>query len=165
MPKLDLSDIPFKGGSLYPGALARAVDGRSNQRVGDAGGLTQYGVNLVRLEPGAMSSLRHYHMEQDEFVMVTMGTCTLIDDDGEHEMRTGECATFPAGDANGHHLINKTDAPATFLVVGTRTKTETGYYSDIDMMVTMDNTGDNTGFAFTRKDGSPLTADQIGDET
>ena len=71
MPKLDLSQIPFKGGSTYPGKLAQAMAGRSSQRLGDAGGLTQYGVNMVRLEPGAASSLRHYHMQQDEFVIVT----------------------------------------------------------------------------------------------
>lgn len=161
MPKLDLSSIPVKTGSTYPGKLGDAVKGRSAQALGDAGGLTQYGVNLVRLEPGAASSIRHYHMEQDEFVMVTEGVCTLIDDHGEHLMELGDCATFPAGDTNGHHLVNQSDAPAAFLVVGTRTKTETGYYSDIDMMVTFDE----TGFSFTRKDGSPLTAAQTGDDT
>lgn len=159
MPRLDLSQIPAKGGSTYPGKLADAMAGRTSQRLGDAGGLSQYGVNLVRLAPGAMSSLRHYHMKQDEFVMVTEGTCILIDDHGEHAMQVGDCATFPAGEANGHHLVNKTEAPAAFLVVGTRTETETGYYSDLDMKVSMDATGYN----FTRKDGSPLTADQIGE--
>ena len=160
MPKLDLSQIPFKGGSSYPGKLAEAVGGRFNQGVGDAGGLTQFGVNIVRLEPQALSSLRHYHMEQDEFAIMLSGKCVLIDDDGEHEMLPGDCAAWPAGEANGHHLVNKTDAPATFLVVGTRTPTETGYYSDLDMMVKFDA----DGFRFTRKDGSPLTADQIGDD-
>ena len=152
MPKLNLSQVPFKGGSLYPGKLSDTMAGRSSQRLGDAGGLTQYGVNIVRLEPGAMSSLRHYHMEQDEFVMITEGTCTLVDDTGAHEMTTGDCATFPAGEANGHHLINKTDTPAAFLVVGMRTKTETVYYSDMDMKLKVDA----AGFAFTRKDGSSL---------
>ena len=158
MPKLDLSRIPFQGGSSYPGKLAEATAGRFVQRVGNAGGLTQYGVNIVRLEPQGMSSLRHYHMEQDEFAIMLSGTCVLIDDDGEHELQPGDCAAWPAGEANGHHLVNKTDAPATFLVVGTRTQTETTYYSDMDMMVKDD------GYSFTRKDGSPLTADQIGDD-
>lgn len=160
MPRLDLAAIPFRGGSTYPGRLADAVAGRSSQGLGDAGGLTQFGANLVRLEPGAISSLRHYHMEQDEFVMVTQGICTLIDDAGEHEMRPGDCAAFPAGDTNGHHLKNKTDAPAAFLVIGTRTPTETAYYSDLDMMV---RDGTDARDRFTRKDGSPLTADQIGE--
>ena len=158
MPKLDLSRIPFQGGSSYPGKLAEATAGRFVQRVGNAGGLTQYGVNIVRLEPQGMSSLRHYHVEQDEFAIMLSGTCVLIDDDGEHELQPGDCAAWPAGEANGHHLVNKTDAPATFLVVGTRTQTETTYYSDMDMMVKDD------GYSFTRKDGSPLTADQIGDD-
>ncbi|WP_417726612.1 cupin domain-containing protein [Roseovarius sp.] len=159
MPKLDLSQIPFKGGSTYPGKLAEAMAGRTSQALGDAGGLGQYGVNLVRLAPGAQSSLRHYHMQQDEFVMVTEGICTLIDDQGEHLMQVGDCAAFPAGEANGHHLVNKTEAPAVFLVVGTRTETETGYYSDLDMKVTVDV----SGYIFTCKDGSPLSADQIGE--
>ena len=160
MPKLDLSKIPVRSGSGYPGKLAEAGNGRFVQPVGDAGGLSQYGVNIVRLEPGGMSALRHFHMEHDEFAIVLTGSCTLIDDDGEHDMQPGDCASFPAGDPNGHHLVNNTDVPMTFLVVGTRTPTETGYYSDIDMMVRFDA----KGFEFTRKDGSPLTADQIGEE-
>jgi len=159
MAKLDPGQIPRRTGSNYPGRLAEAVRGRSSQRLGDAGGLTQFGVNLVRLEPGALSSLRHWHEKQDEFVMVTEGVCTLIDDTGEHRMEPGDCAAFPAGEANGHHLRNDTDAPAAFLVVGTRTETEIAHYSDIDMMVTIDANGTR----FTRKDGSPLTADQIGE--
>ena len=160
MPKLDLSALEPRTGSIYPGKLDATMDGRSSLRLGDAGGLTQYGVNLVRIEPQGMSSLRHYHMEQDEFLMVTEGTLVLIDDQGEHEMVPGDCAAFPAGDPNGHHLINRTDAPATFLVVGTRTPTETACYSDMDMMVKVDADGTR----FTRKDGSPLTADQMGDD-
>ena len=160
MPRLDLSKIDAVIGSGYPGKLAAAVAGRAVQRLGDAGGLTQFGVNLVHLKPGDLSSLRHYHMEQDEFVMVTTGVCTLIDDDGEHDLLPGDCATFPAGDANPHHLVNRTDKPAAFLAVGTHTPTETVFYGDIDMMVT-DADG---GSLFTRKDGSPLTADQIGED-
>ncbi|EDZ46639.1 cupin domain-containing protein [Leisingera daeponensis] len=161
MPKLDLSQLPWRTGSGYPGKLAEACKGRSVQPLGDPGGLSQFGVNIVRLEPGAMSSLRHYHMEQDEFVMVTEGSCTLIDDQGAHEMQPGDCAAFPAGEANGHHLVNRSDKPAAFLVVGTRTSTETGFYSDMDMMVKFAG----REFTFTRKDGSPLTADQTGEDT
>lgn len=160
MPKLDLSRIDRRTGSIYPGHLDQLMQGRSSLRLGDAGGLTQFGVNLVQLEPGAKSSLRHYHMEQDEFVMVTQGTCTLIDDDGAQDLHPGDCAAFPAGDPNGHTFENRTDALAAFLVVGTRTPTETAFYSDMDMKVTVDE----TGFSFTRNDGSPLTADQIGED-
>ena len=160
MPKLDLSKIETQRGSTYPGKLKEPCMGRSVQRIGHAGGLTQYGVNLVTLDPGSASSLRHYHLEQDEFLMVTQGVCTLIDDDGEHEMRPGDCAAFPAGDANGHHMVNLSDDYASFLVVGTHTKTETGIYSDVDMMVKIAD----GQFDFTRKDGSPLTAEQIGED-
>ncbi len=159
MPKLDLSSITVRTGSGYPGDLAARMDGRSQMALGDAGGLTQFGANLVMLEPGALSSLRHYHMEQDEFLMVTQGICTLIDDDGEHQMQPGDCATFPAGDPNGHHLANRTDAPAAFLVVGTRTPTETAYYSDLDMMVTQGPDGS----AFTHKDGRPFQGENKDD--
>lgn len=161
MPVIDKSKSPAKTGSIYPGKLADKMVGRSSKRLGDAGGLTQFGANLVMLEPGAKSSLRHYHMEQDEFVMVTQGICTLVDDNGEHEMQVGDCAAFPAGDENGHHFINKTQAPAAFLVVGTRTETETAFYSDINMMVKMGP----DGAAFTRKDGSALTTAELGEDT
>ena len=160
MPKLDLVQLSTHSRCSYPGKLADGFEGRSTQALGDPSGITQFGVNIVRIAPGAQSSLRHYHMEQDEFLMMTEGKLVLVDDDGEHDMLPGDCASFPAGDANGHHLVNKTDAPAAFLVVGTRTETETAYYSDIDMM--MKDTREGT--TFTRKDGSPLTADQIGDE-
>ncbi len=92
--------------------------------------------------------------------MVTAGTLVLIEDDGETEMHAGDCAAWPAGVKNGHQLVNRSAQPATFLVIGTRTPTETVIYSDIDMMVTDDETGDH----FTKQDGSPLTAGQIGDE-
>ncbi|MBT8152890.1 cupin domain-containing protein [Epibacterium ulvae] len=161
MPKLDLSKIDIRGGSGYPGKLSDPVKGRTSQRLGDAGGLTQFGANLVHLDPGAASSLRHYHMKQDEFVMVTSGVCTLVDDDGAHEMLPGDCATFPAGDENGHHLVNTSDAPASFLVIGTRTETEVACYSDVDMMVTVEN----DDYSFTRQDGSPLTKEQTGEDT
>ncbi len=159
MPKLDLSTVPTKTGSGYPGDLAKQMEGRSSQQLGDAGGLTQFGANLVQLAPGAMSALRHYHMEQDEFVMVTAGVCTLVDDHGDTELHVGDCATFPAGEANGHHFINRSTTPASFLVIGTRTPTETAYYSDLDMKV---EDRPDARHQFTRKDGSPLTADQIG---
>ncbi|HMO71872.1 MAG TPA: cupin domain-containing protein, partial [Paracoccaceae bacterium] len=112
MPVIDPAKVPVRTGSIYPAPYAAMMAGRSSLRLGDAAGLTQFGVNLVTLEPGALSSLRHWHLHEDEFVMVTDGECTLIDDDGEHVMRPGDCAAFPAGDANGHHFVNRTGAPA-----------------------------------------------------
>ncbi len=152
MPKIDIDALPVETGSGYPGHRAALMDGRSQIRLGDVSGLSQFGVNLVRLAPGALSSLRHWHVEQDEFLVVTEGVCTLIDDHGETLLHPGDCAAFPAGDANGHTIQNKSQAQAAFVVVGTRTATETGYYSDEDMMVTQ---ADGI-FSFTRKDGSAL---------
>ena len=154
MSVIDLSKCPVKTGSIYPEPYASMMQGRSSLRLGDAGGLTQYGVNLVMLEPGAMSSLRHWHLNEDEFVWVVEGECTLVQDEGETVMRPGDCAAFPAGDQNGHHFLNRTDKVAKFLVVGTRAPKETAVYSDVDMVVQMDRTAEVTA-SFTYKDGTP----------
>jgi uncharacterized cupin superfamily protein len=156
MPKIDLTKLEARTGSIYPAPYDAEMEGRSSLRVGDAGGLTQFGANIVILAPGAKSSLRHWHERQDEFVMVTQGICTLVDDHGETPMSVGDCATFKAGDPNGHCFINKTDDEARFLVIGTRTETETGWYSDIDLKISVDA----SGFTFTRKDGTPLKGDE-----
>ena len=153
MPKLDLSQVPVKTGSIYPEPYASMVKGRSSLRLGDAGGLTQFGVNLVMLEPGAMSSLRHWHMAEDEFVMVTEGECVMVQDEGETVMRPGDCAAFPAGSTNGHHFINRTDKVAKFLVIGSKAKREVATYSDVDLKVEIE-----AGRArFTYKDGTDWT--------
>lgn len=150
MPIIDQTTCPVKTGSIYPEPYAGMMKGRSSLRLGDAGGLTQFGANLVRLDPGAMSSLRHWHRSEDEFVMVTLGECTLVQDEGEIPMRPGDCAAFPAGSTNGHHFINRTGQPAAFLVIGTRSPSEVATYSDIDMKIEMAG-----GKArFTHKDGS-----------
>jgi uncharacterized cupin superfamily protein len=120
--------------------------------LGDPVGLTQFGANLVRLEPGARSSLRHWHEEQDEFLVVTEGALVLVDDQGDTALAPGDCCAFPAGDANGHHIVNKSDAMGAFVVVGTRTPREVGWYSDVDMKVTS-AAGKLT---FTRRDGGPV---------
>lgn len=153
MPRLDLSAIPVRTGSIYPARYAGMVAGRSSLRLGDAGGLTQFGANLVTLEPGALSSLRHWHENEDEFVMVTDGELTLVEDDGESIMRRGDCAAFPAGAANGHHFVNRSAAPATFLVVGTRAAVEVAHYSDVDLMVRIGK----DGAVFTHRDGTPYS--------
>ncbi|WP_425074423.1 cupin domain-containing protein [Sagittula sp. S175] len=152
MPKIDLDTLPEQTGSSYPAPHDAAMKGRSSRRLAVAGGLTQFGANLVRLAPGAMSSLRHWHEKQDEFVMVTEGTLVLVEDDGETELQAGDCAAFPAGNPNGHHLVNRSDADGVFLVIGTHTETETGWYSDLDMKIEV-NRGQMT---FLRRDGSAL---------
>jgi uncharacterized cupin superfamily protein len=150
MAKIDLSAVPVKTGSIYPEPYAGMMRGRSSLRLGDAGGLTQFGVNIVRLEPGALSSLRHWHLNEDEFVMVTEGECVLVQDAGETVMRVGDCAAFPAGRADGHQFINRTDKVAAFLVVGTKAQAEVATYSDVDLKVHIGG-----GKArFTYKDGT-----------
>jgi uncharacterized cupin superfamily protein len=139
MPVIDLASVPVKTGSIYPEPYASMMAGRSSLRLGDAGGLTQFGVNLVTLQPGALSSLRHWHLNEDEFVMVTEGECTLVQDAGETVMRPGDCAAFPAGNPDGHHFINRTDAVARFLVVGSKAPREVATYSDVDLRVEMEN--------------------------
>ncbi len=152
MPTINQASCPVKTGSIYPEPYASMMRGRSSLRLGDAGGLTQFGANLVMLEPGAMSSLRHWHHNEDEFVWVVEGECTLVQDAGETVLRPGDCAAFPAGDPDGHHFVNRTDRVAKFLVVGSRAPQETAVYSDVDMMVTMEK-----GRAeFTHKDGTPF---------
>jgi uncharacterized cupin superfamily protein len=154
MPKLDPAAVPVKTGSIYPSPYREMMAGRSSLRLGEAGGLTQFGVNLVTLEPGALSSLRHWHHHEDEFVWVTEGECTLIQDAGETVMRAGDCAAFPAGHPDGHHFRNHTGRVARFLVVGTKAPQETAVYSDIDMMVHL-TPGEHGRAEFTYKDGTP----------
>ena len=156
MPVIDKSKCPVKTGSIYPEPYASQMAGRSSLRLGDAGGLTQFGANEVILQPGAMSSLRHWHHREDEFVMVTEGECVLVQDEGETVMRPGDCAAFPAGDPNGHHLINRSGAEARFLVIGSRMNPEKATYSDVDLEVEMKD-GKAT---FTRKDGTPYLGDR-----
>lgn len=156
MPKIDLDTLTATSGSGYPAPHDAEMTGRSNLRLGDGAGLSQFGVNITILAPGAKSSLRHWHENQDEFLIVTAGDLVLVEDQGETALAVGDCAAFPAGTANGHHVVNKSNSEGRFLIVGTRTATETAWYSDHDLMVEIQ---DGT-FNFTRKDGSPLPSPQ-----
>ncbi len=106
MPVIDPDKATKKNGSGYPEPHANAMKKRWYQRIGDLAGLTQFGVNLVTLEPGGKSSLRHWHSSEDEFVLVTEGELILVQDSGETVMLAGAMAAFKAGDPDGHHLIN-----------------------------------------------------------
>lgn len=150
MPRIDPAHVPVKTGSIYPEPYAAMMAGRSSLRLGEAGGLTQFGANLVTLEPGALSSLRHWHEAEDEFVMVIEGELILVEDAGETPMRPGDCAAFPAGSGNGHHFVNRGPAAARFLVVGTKAAREVAHYSDHDLRVEIE-----AGRArFTYRDGT-----------
>ncbi|MBI1364544.1 MAG: cupin domain-containing protein [Alphaproteobacteria bacterium] len=133
MPKIDLAAVPERKGSSYPAPFDAPCAPRVRKALGDAGGLSDFGVNLLTLEPGAWSSQRHWHSDEDEFVWILSGEATLITDDGRRVLRAGDCAAFPKGAANGHHLVNESNAPAVCLEVGTRTETDVCDYPDIDM--------------------------------
>lgn len=152
MSRLDLSSIPVQSGTGYPDPYAEAVNGRSKQALGAAGGLTQFGVNLVELKPGAASSQRHWHHKEDEFVMVVSGELVLVTDEGETLMRAGDCAAFPAGRANGHHLVNRGWGSALLLAVGSRIEGEVEEYPDIDLKY------DGATNSYQHKDGTPYPA-------
>jgi uncharacterized cupin superfamily protein len=126
------------------------VAGRSSISLGDAGGLTQFGVRIVMLEPGAWSSHRHWHENEDEFLMMTEGELVMVENEGETIMREGDCATYKAGVANGHHMINRSGSKAAFLIVGTRSTADVAHYPDTDLLATKNG----AGYIFTRKDGS-----------
>jgi uncharacterized cupin superfamily protein len=152
--KIEAMAVVARTGSLYPAPFDEPVAGRAKRALGNALGLNQFGVNLVTLAPGAWSSQRHWHENEDEFVYVLEGTATLVTDDGESTLEAGMAAGFPAGRPDGHHLVNRSDAPVVYLEVGTRAPEETAHYSDIDMKARRDERG---GFAFTRKDGTPIS--------
>lgn len=130
-----LADTPGKAGG-GPGYLRTAeLEKRFGRPLGVAVGLTQFGVNHVTLAPGAISALRHWHEKEDEFVYVLRGEITLIDEAGEHLLRTGDYAGFPAGEANAHHLVNRSTTEAVYLEAGTRhVGEETVHYPDDPQM-------------------------------
>ena len=141
--------MPERKGSAYPPPFDKEPANRIRQRLGDAGGLTQFGVNLLTLPPGAWSSQRHWHSSEDEFVYVISGEVTLVTNKGEEILRAGDCAAFPKSEANGHHLANKSGATATCLEIGTRTNDDVCAYSDIDMRI------DSKIGWYEHKDGTP----------
>lgn len=148
--KLDPKTITPRTGTIYPPEFAGPLKGREKRALGDVFGLTQYGVNLATLAPGSWSSQRHWHEKEDEFIFVIEGDITLIDDAGEHPLKPGMCAGFKAGVANGHHLVNKTKTPATYLEIGTRSANEVATYPDVDMKAVKTD----GKFVLTRKDGT-----------
>jgi uncharacterized cupin superfamily protein len=132
--RIELTKIPVKTGSGYPTPFDLPCAARARQRLGDAAGLTDFGVNLLRLPPGAWSSQRHWHSAEDEFVYIVEGELVLVTDAGEELLRPGDCAGFKAGVKDGHHLQNRSDRDAILLEVGSRRVAEDeGEYPDIDM--------------------------------
>jgi uncharacterized cupin superfamily protein len=150
MPKIDIDAVEASNRSSYPEPYATEMAGRAYQRLGDAAGLSQFGANLVTMQPGAVSSLRHWHSGEDEFVWVTSGELVLVQDGGESVLRAGDAAGFKAGDPDGHHLHNRSGAIASFLVIGTRVETDTCTYPDVDLI----NHTEGARSWFTLRDGT-----------
>ena len=148
--KIDLNMVPVESGTTYTTEFRAAVEGRSRQRVGNAAGLKNFGVNLTTLAPGSQSALRHWHAAQDEFVYVVCGELVLITDAGEQTLSAGDMAGFAAGVANGHHLVNRTSEPATYLEIGDRTSPDRADYPDADLICVPTDDGHRQ---FVHKDG------------
>jgi uncharacterized cupin superfamily protein len=151
MPAFDPRDLPEVTSSNYPEPYRSRVSGRHRRRLGDAAGLANFGVNLTRLDPGAESSMRHWHTRQDELIYVLEGEVTLVTDAGRQKLAAGMAAGFPAGSRDGHQLVNEGGKPALYLEVGDRTPGDEARYSDADLAARMVE----GKWIFTHKDGKP----------
>ncbi|AZS22924.1 MULTISPECIES: cupin domain-containing protein [unclassified Caulobacter] len=150
MPKIDLATAPTRVGTAYPAPFDQPCLKRHRTKLGDAVGLDQFGVNLLRLPPGAWSSQRHWHTAEDEFTWVVEGEVVLVENDGETVLRAGDCAGFKAGVANGHCFQNRSDRDAVLLEVGSRRPEEDGCdYPDIDLVL---REGESV---YRHRDGTP----------
>lgn len=150
LPALDPADVPERRGSLYPEPFRSRMGDRVKRRLGDACGLTRFGVNLVTLGPGGQSALRHWHTLEDEFVYVLEGEVVLVTEGGEQTLHAGMCAGYPGGKQDAHHFVNRSSAPAKYLEVGNRIDGDNAFYPDDDLMWGFDEKG---GYA-AHKDGS-----------
>src|SRR4051812_19700769 len=148
-PALDPLEVEPNRGSNYPEPFRKRVAARVKRKLGDALGLKNFGVNLTSLAPGGQSALRHWHSRQDEFVYVLSGELVLITEAGEQVLKAGMAAGFPAGKADGHHLINRSAKDATYLEVGDRTLGDAACYPDDDIRALMQE----GRWTFSRKDG------------
>ena len=135
MPKIDIDALAVSTQAFYPAPFDAVVKGRSKIALGDGAGLTKIGVNLTRLLPGASTALRHWHDQEDEMVIVLSGTLVLVEEDGETALGPGDCAGFAAGVANGHYVVNRSDAPAVIYEIGNRARNDDVEYPDDDMRV------------------------------
>jgi uncharacterized cupin superfamily protein len=152
-PAFDPKDLPEQSSTGYPKPYKTRVAGRHRRRLGDHAGLKNFGVNLTRLDPGAESSMRHWHARQDEFIYVLEGEVTLVTDAGRQKLETGMAAGFPAGKADGHQLVNETKRPVLYLEIGDRTPGDGATYSEADLAAKLVD----GKWVFTHKDGSPYT--------
>jgi uncharacterized cupin superfamily protein len=150
-PAFDPKDVPEQSATGYPEPYKSRVAGRHRRRLGDAAGLKNFGVNLTRLDPGAESSMRHWHVKQDEFIYVIEGEATLVTEAGRQTLTPGMAAGFPAGTADGHQLVNETGRPVVYLEIGDRAPGDGATYTDVDLAARMVD----GKWVFTHKDGTP----------
>jgi uncharacterized cupin superfamily protein len=151
--RIDLEKVPTVTGSGYPPPFDALCAKRVRQRLGDAAGLTDFGVNLLRLPAGTWSSQRHWHSAEDEFVYVLEGELVLVTDTGEEILRAGDCAGFKSGVLDGHHLQNRSQREAVVLEIGSRkVAQDEGDYPDIDLRFLKGDAG------YVHKDGTPYPA-------
>ncbi|MBD2440178.1 cupin domain-containing protein [Nostoc sp. FACHB-110] len=148
---IDPENVPNRTTSNYPEQFKHIVKGRVKKALGNAAGLKNFGVNLVTLQPGSCSALRHWHTRQDEFIYILSGEATLITNAGAEILTPGMMAGFPAGEENGHHLVNRSDDLVIYLEVGDRTANDEGAYPDDDLIAKADGNGK---WIFTTKDGT-----------
>jgi len=151
MPKIDIKSVPVRTGSGYPAQFAAPCAGRTRRRLGNAGSLQDFGVNLMTLPPGGWSSQRHWHSHEDEFVYVLEGELVLVEDNARTPLKAGDCAAFPKNSGNGHHLVNESTGPAMYLEVGSRQPEDMTTCSDIDLK------SSNLDGLFVSKSGEPYS--------
>lgn len=153
MPKVDLDPVAPSNATGYPDPFHKEVQGRWWKRIAPVAGLTELGASHVTLEPGAWSSQRHWHEGEDEMVIMLSGTATLVEDDGETEVGPGDILAWAKGSTNGHHLINRSDEPCSFVAIGAGDRSKGGGYSDIDMMFKEEG--------YFHKDGTPYPTKRL----
>ena len=151
LPALDPAGVQAAEGSSYPAQYKSAVAGRAKRRLGDALGLKNFGVNLTTIKPGAGSALRHWHSHEDEFIYMVSGELVLLTDGAEQVLTAGTCAGFPAGKADGHCLVNRSNRDAVYLEIGDRNPQDDVLYPDNDLVAR----ATPQGRRFTKKDGTP----------
>lgn len=155
MPKIEYSRVQVVDGSTYPAPFDEPCRKRKAWRLGDAGGLTQFGVHIMRLPPNTWASQRHWHAKEDELVYVIEGELVLVEDGGETVLRAGDAAAWPAGVRDGHHVQNRSGSEAAFLVVGGRNDEDFGEYSDIDLAFGPGRYSKGKASVYLHKDGTP----------
>jgi len=152
MPKIEIAQIPAQQIASYPKEFASVISGREKQKIGEAAGLTQFGVNITRIKPGSASALRHWHEQEDEFMYLLEGELVLRENAGETILQAGDAAAFKAGSGVAHCLVNRSGHDAVYLEVGARAESERVHYPDVDFMMERDSTGRR----YFRKSGEPI---------